>query len=215
MNKFFRCDDCGREVNGINSVNGMNFCAKCYQETFGNTTDATKLQEIWREQFEKGWCPSEYVNELKRQLAEKDKEIVQLKEDYEHCNDLRKLEVEKNNNYHTEKYGLDKPVEELRKIKLSMPEKEWYYKGFDNCERQFASHIADLTLQIKEKDEEIERQKSVAEFYKSYYTGFHDRLVDELLNLKSELLSNRQNMLQTLDVANLIDKKISKIREVK
>ena len=84
-----------------------------------------------------------------------------------------------------------------------------------SSERQFASHIADLTLQIKEKDEEIERQKSVAEFYKSYYTGFHDRLVDELLNLKSELLSNRQNMLQTLDVANLIDKKISKIREVK
>ena len=155
------------------------------------------------------------IAELEEQLGEKEKEIVQLKEDYEHCNDLRKLEVEKNNNYHTEKYGLDKPVEELRKIKLSMPKKEWYYKGFDNCERQFASHIADLTLQIKEKDEEIERQKSVAEFYKSYYTGFHDRLVDELLNLKSELLSNRQNMLQTLDVANLIDKKISKIREVK
>lgn len=162
------------------------------------------------------------IAELEEQLAEKEKEIVQLKEDYEHCNDLRKLEVEKNNNYHTEKYGLDKPVEELRKIKLSMPEKEWYYKVFDNCERQFASHIADLTLQIKEKDEEIERQKSVAEFYKSYYTGFHERLVDELLKLNNEILAidsvpknNNSAMDMKLSVVDLIDKKISKIREVK
>ena len=35
MDKFFNCDVCGRAVNGITQVNGMNFCAKCYQETFG------------------------------------------------------------------------------------------------------------------------------------------------------------------------------------
>ena len=32
----FTCDVCGREVQGITFVNGMKFCAKCYQETFGN-----------------------------------------------------------------------------------------------------------------------------------------------------------------------------------
>lgn len=32
----FTCDCCGREVYGCNIVNGMKFCAKCYQETFGN-----------------------------------------------------------------------------------------------------------------------------------------------------------------------------------
>ena len=31
----FKCDVCGREVGGVTHVNGMNFCAKCYQETFG------------------------------------------------------------------------------------------------------------------------------------------------------------------------------------
>ena len=35
------CDVCGREVRGYTWTNGMRFCAKCYQETFGNkiTTD--------------------------------------------------------------------------------------------------------------------------------------------------------------------------------
>ena len=32
------CDSCGRGVQGITWVNGMKFCAKCYQETFGNNT---------------------------------------------------------------------------------------------------------------------------------------------------------------------------------
>lgn len=32
------CDACGRFVKGCSWVNGMRFCAKCYQETFGNTT---------------------------------------------------------------------------------------------------------------------------------------------------------------------------------
>ena len=64
-------------------------------------------------------------------------------------------EKQKNDNYHTEKYGLDKPVEELRKIKLTPKEKEIYYKGFDNCERQFATHIAELEQQLEEKEKEI------------------------------------------------------------
>lgn len=33
----FTCDCCSREVFGCNIVNGMKFCAKCYQETFGKT----------------------------------------------------------------------------------------------------------------------------------------------------------------------------------
>lgn len=64
-------------------------------------------------------------------------------------------EKQKNDNYHTEKYGLDKPVEELRKIKLTPKEKEIYYKGFDNCERQFATHIAELQNQLKTQPAEI------------------------------------------------------------
>jgi hypothetical protein len=33
------CDVCGRGVQGITWVNGMKFCAKCYQETFGASKD--------------------------------------------------------------------------------------------------------------------------------------------------------------------------------
>ena len=46
-------------------------------------------------------------------------------------------------------------VEELRKIKLTPKEKEIYYKGFDNCERQFATQIAELEQQLKSQPAEI------------------------------------------------------------
>lgn len=29
------CDNCGRLVQGVTWMNGMKFCAKCYQKTFG------------------------------------------------------------------------------------------------------------------------------------------------------------------------------------
>lgn len=38
----FTCDVCGRETQGCTWVNGMKFCAKCYQETFGNTNPFEK-----------------------------------------------------------------------------------------------------------------------------------------------------------------------------
>ena len=34
---WLNCDSCGRQNVGVTFVNGMRFCAKCYQETFGNT----------------------------------------------------------------------------------------------------------------------------------------------------------------------------------
>lgn len=55
----FTCDVCGRKTQGTTIVNGMQFCAKCHQDTFGNNQ----------------------ITELKQQLVEKDKEIERLKED--------------------------------------------------------------------------------------------------------------------------------------
>lgn len=88
------------------------------------------------------------ITELKQQLGEKEKDNQFLKKMYI-------SEKTKNDNYHTKKYGLDKPVQELRKIKLNPKEKEIYYKGFDNCERQFATHIAELQQQLKSQPSEI------------------------------------------------------------
>ena len=56
------CDVCGREVYSCNIVNGMKFCAKCYQETFGNQQNK-ETSEL-----------------LVNSLAEKDKQIAELKE---------------------------------------------------------------------------------------------------------------------------------------
>ena len=56
----FTCDVCGREVFSCTFVNGMKFCAKCYQETFGETDKNRKIAD------------------LEAKLAEKDEEIKKL-----------------------------------------------------------------------------------------------------------------------------------------
>ena len=40
------CDVCGREVRGYTWINGMRFCAKCYQETFSNTLTTQQLLDF-------------------------------------------------------------------------------------------------------------------------------------------------------------------------
>ncbi len=99
---------------------------------------------------------------LECETDEKDKKIsdleAKLKESENQfivANNLRKNSDEVLLNYKTKKYGLDKTIQELRKMKLSLPEKEWYYKGFENCERQMSSHIADLTLEVKELKQQL------------------------------------------------------------
>lgn len=56
----FTCDVCGREVFSCTFVNGMKFCAKCYQETFGETDKDRKIAD------------------LEAKLAEKEKENLTL-----------------------------------------------------------------------------------------------------------------------------------------
>ena len=45
-NMNFNCDVCGREVFSCTFVNGMKFCAKCYQETFGETDKDRKIADL-------------------------------------------------------------------------------------------------------------------------------------------------------------------------
>lgn len=103
---------------------------------------------------------------LKQQLAESEKNFIV-------ANNLRKNSNEVLLNYKTEKYGLDKTIQELRKIKLSFPEKEWYYKGFENCERQMSSHIADLTLQVKELKQQLHDLPNKIVEYIKFFKGFY------------------------------------------
>ena len=67
------CDVCNRENVGITWVNGMKFCAKCYQETFGNNT--SKFVDLLNtEMYELK------ISNLEHKLEEKDQRIAELEE---------------------------------------------------------------------------------------------------------------------------------------
>ena len=69
----FTCDSCGREVFGCNIVNGMKFCAKCYQETFGNQQNKESNELLVNSLAEK----DKQIAELKKQLKSQPAEIVE------------------------------------------------------------------------------------------------------------------------------------------
>ena len=108
------CDVCNRENVGITWVNGMKFCAKCYQETFGN-------QKKYVDMLHK-----ETGELLVNLLAEKDKQIAELQKQLEEKEKkIRQLDNEKgmllNNSMKLLKEKDDKlnsqPAEIVEKIK--------------------------------------------------------------------------------------------------
>ena len=137
---------------------------------------------------------SKQIKELEKQLAESEKNFVV-------ANNLRKNADEVLLNYKTEKYGLDKTIQELRKMKLSLPEKEWYYKGFENCERQMSSHIADLTLEVKKLKQQLITTEKALELaceeigiieakFDSAYIRANGYLLDYFKTTAKEMLEN-------------------------
>lgn len=107
--------------------------------------------------------PTTYISgEKDKQIAELQKQLEEKEKDNQFLKKMYLSERIKNDNYHTKKYGLDKPVEELRKIKLNPKEKEIYYKGFDNCERQFSTHIADLQHKLEVADRALNKMSNYA-----------------------------------------------------
>ena len=99
----FTCDVCGREVFSCTFVNGMKFCAKCYQETFGETDKdrkiadlEAKLAESEKKAYSRGHSQRDIANEIKlnalrEDVANKEKRIVELKQQ---LHDLPKKIVE-------------------------------------------------------------------------------------------------------------------------
>lgn len=95
------CDSCGRRIPQVTTVKGMDFCPKCYQETFGETDKDKK------------------ITELQQQLAEKDKEIENVEREKEldnifwkqECDSLQKVLAEK-----------DKEIEKLECMIKTLPE---------------------------------------------------------------------------------------------
>ena len=97
----FTCDVCGRKVNGCHYINGMSFCEKCYQETFGKDNQQNEMQQLKQQLAEKQNTIDEInkeflqaVHDWKALCAEKDKEIEMLntiKNNAIECADLFKV----------------------------------------------------------------------------------------------------------------------------
>ena len=106
------CDSCGREVYGCNIVNGMKFCAKCYQETFGETDKDKQIAE------------------LQKQLKEKEKytytgkEVGEIERKYDEKIDTLEQQLK------------SQPAEIVEKIKEFVEGNAYYYE-----EEQYAEHI--------------------------------------------------------------------------
>lgn len=124
----FTCDSCGREVFGCNIVNGMKFCAKCYQETFGNQQKyIDMLNKESSELLVNSLAEKDKkIAELQKQLKEKEKKIEKLREGISQCEADRKCEQEKKNLAFKE---LRERSEQLRSQPAEIVEKIKNYKG--------------------------------------------------------------------------------------
>ena len=104
----FTCDSCGREVFSCNIVNGMKFCAKCYQETFGNQQNKESSELLVNSLAEK----DKQIAELQKQLEEKEKLLqygmTEIKKLHKRINDIVKRD---------EKLFKSQPAEIVEKIR--------------------------------------------------------------------------------------------------
>lgn len=92
MSNFgLNCDVCNRQNVGVTWANGMKFCAKCYQETFGASKGwqlldkdktiyelETKLSQKERDIT----VYEEIVEDLESNVVKKDKELTRLKKNW-------------------------------------------------------------------------------------------------------------------------------------
>ena len=190
-----KCVKCGNEILTGDVHWEMGLCNNCYNELYKDHKTHISLDKMWLELAQSFRDENEKlqdkVADLEAKLAESEKRFVV-------ANNLRKNSDEVLLNYKTKKYGLDKTIEELRKMKLSLPEKEWYYKGFENCERQMSSHIADLTLQVKELKQQLAEKDAERELDNSFWKQECDSLQKTLVEKDKEI----ENLTEELDDKN-------------
>lgn len=155
------CDSCGREVYGCNIVNGMKFCAKCYQETFGETDKDKQIEELQNKLAKQLEWIENNKNKAKNcaiQMNNQAKEITRLKQSNK---DLMRViwntkrerakkgrEICKANNYMIAK---DKQIAELQKQLKSQPA-EIVEKIRNICSIEDKCKDGSFVLGINEKD---------------------------------------------------------------
>ena len=138
------CDGCGREVQGYNIVNGMKFCAKCYQEIFGETDKDRKIADL----------------EAKLAESEKSKESYRLQNEHHHLQLMQfysRLGVEA--------FGADiheKALETLMIMKEELEEKNGVRRALSACNHQ-NDEFADMIKKLVNEKEELKQQLAESE----------------------------------------------------
>ena len=157
----FICDNCGRQVNGCSIVNGMKFCAKCYQETFGKDNQQNEIQQ------------------LKQQLEEKDKEIAHLKEkDNYH---LRYELAGADETITNLKQQLEEKDKEIEKLKTKQ-ELTFIHSKEDYFQRCNFLEEANIKLQFNQKQLAIQELEKVKNFVdgRTYCADYIKKRIKEL-----------------------------------
>lgn len=195
------CDVCGREVLGCTFVNGMKFCAKCYQEIFGETDKDRKISDLeakLAESEEK--CKKAYQEGLLQKQFDKDMEIEQLKQQL--------AESEKKNEYfadRVEKYN--KLVEKYNNLKEEVDSNFVDGQKYNELREQKDKEIQELKQQLAEKTLTIEQINKAFIENRSLWKGKYEQsnqdkisfAVKQLEKLKEKLLEELQNVDDLLD----------------
>lgn len=153
----FTCDVCGREVFSFNIVNGMKFCAKCYQEIFNNQQkyfdgEVLSAYEDLNKELE---CKKENVKlyekitELQKQLEEKEKII-------EHWHNLYKKRDQQFQSVR-QRYHL------LNKLQSNYNKKDKLHLLEMQC-LELVKENEKLQKQLEEKEKIIQMQQNIERY---------------------------------------------------
>ena len=161
----FICDSCGRELNGCSIVNGMKFCAKCYQETFGKDNQQNEIQQLKQQLEEKDNYHLRYelagadetITNLKKQIEEKDKEIEKLNKTLEMCKHIERYDIGEmfleNAKLIIEKRQF--AIQELEKVKVSLKDRISMMKNEEHSYLQKVVTWYDICDQINNQIKEL------------------------------------------------------------
>ena len=181
----FTCDVCGRKVNGCHYINGMKFCAKCYQETFGKDNQQNEIQQLKQQLEEKDKllkCYQEEEKLIADTLGDKDLTIIGSRVH------LKNLIVELKNKIKDRDIVIEEKDKEIERLKVF--EKAYYYnqlqasqediQKFQNLANQSAVNINYIVIQ------ELEKLKTITEWKFNSITDIVDYIDQQIKELKGE-----------------------------
>lgn len=199
----FTCDVCGRKVNGCHYINGMSFCEKCYQETFGKDNQQNEIQQIKQQLEEKDQQIKKRVMVYEKQFIVQTNEIYSLKqqlaEKQNTINEINKEFVQAVHDWKTLCAEKDKEIERLKVF-----EKAYYFnqlqasqkdiQQFQQLANQSAVNINHIAITELKKVKEKINKLPITDILDTDYGGFKKiyqtdaiRIIDQQINeLKGE-----------------------------